>query len=288
MFSRRLIEIIACGGLAVTTPAQSIDRWFAPFCHTVRSREGQRACSTVWREVYNPDDRARMTEGAAYIAREHFIAVGSRTLLTSLTGLRRPAGLQPDRIEADCEAGRSRTDGRSALPGARIRSPAIPLAVDRCLHLRSRAGCEGDPTAASARTIPSCIAGRIGVHRQAHHGRRAAASLAGSAGGCARRGRPAAGAAGRVVDRGRDAGGLQLALHARPIIDQHRKLREDAGPVGPARQCAQCLPRRTARRSADRWRRAAPVPTRKRFELGGTTAAWIASIRPPTPTRVWL
>lgn len=89
MFSRRLIEIIACGGLAVTTPAQSIDRWFAPFCHTVRSREeAESLFDRLAREAYNSDDRARMTEGAAYIAREHTYR---RRLETLLDILDRPA-----------------------------------------------------------------------------------------------------------------------------------------------------------------------------------------------------
>lgn len=72
MFSRRLIEIIACGGLAVSTPALSIDRWFGSYCHTVHSREeAESLLGRLAREGYSDDDRARMTEGAAYIAREH-------------------------------------------------------------------------------------------------------------------------------------------------------------------------------------------------------------------------
>lgn len=88
MFSRRLIEIIACGGLAVSTPALSIDRWFGSYCHTVRNREeAQGLLGRLAREGYNDDDRARMTEGAAYIAREHTY---SRRLDTLLDILARP------------------------------------------------------------------------------------------------------------------------------------------------------------------------------------------------------
>lgn len=42
MFSRRLIEILACGGLAVTTPALSVDRHFKEYCYVVSSEEEAR------------------------------------------------------------------------------------------------------------------------------------------------------------------------------------------------------------------------------------------------------
>src|SRR3989442_9009585 len=42
MFSRRLIEILACGGLAVTTPALSVDRHFKEYCYVVSTEEEAR------------------------------------------------------------------------------------------------------------------------------------------------------------------------------------------------------------------------------------------------------
>jgi len=42
MFSRRLIEILACGGLAVTTPALSVDRHFKECCYVVSTEEEAR------------------------------------------------------------------------------------------------------------------------------------------------------------------------------------------------------------------------------------------------------
>lgn len=72
MFSRRLIEIIACGGLAVSTPALSINRWFRDYCYTVGTRdEADELLGRIARDGYSADDRARMIEGAAYIEREH-------------------------------------------------------------------------------------------------------------------------------------------------------------------------------------------------------------------------
>ena len=39
MYSRRLIEIIACGGIAVTSPALSVKKHFKDFCHVVSCYE---------------------------------------------------------------------------------------------------------------------------------------------------------------------------------------------------------------------------------------------------------
>lgn len=41
-FSRRLVEILACGGLAVTNPTLAVERMFADFCAIVRSEEEAR------------------------------------------------------------------------------------------------------------------------------------------------------------------------------------------------------------------------------------------------------
>ncbi|MBN3823112.1 glycosyltransferase [Burkholderia sp. Ac-20384] len=71
MFSRRLVEILGCGGIAVTTPALSVDTMFADFCHVVRSDEeaGElfaRLCGGPSR-----DDLERARAGAAHVAQHH-------------------------------------------------------------------------------------------------------------------------------------------------------------------------------------------------------------------------
>lgn len=69
MVSRRLVEILACGGLAVTTPAPSVDREFRDFCHVVRTRED---CMELFERLkHGParDDLERARAGADYIAR---------------------------------------------------------------------------------------------------------------------------------------------------------------------------------------------------------------------------
>lgn len=72
MFSRRLVEILACGGLAVTTPALSVERLFAPFCHTVRSGdEARELFSRLRRDGLSTRDREMMVAGAEYVAANH-------------------------------------------------------------------------------------------------------------------------------------------------------------------------------------------------------------------------
>ena len=85
MFSRRLIEILACGGLAVTTPARSVDTWFRDYCHTVGSREEAQALfERLAREGYSAREREMMSEGAAYVLREHTYVRRLETVLDAV------------------------------------------------------------------------------------------------------------------------------------------------------------------------------------------------------------
>lgn len=71
MFSRRLIEIMACGGIAVTNPAPSIARYFSDYCQVVHSRE---ECDEVLDRIFSSGgkaERERALVGAEYILREH-------------------------------------------------------------------------------------------------------------------------------------------------------------------------------------------------------------------------
>ena len=88
MYSRRLIEILACGGLAVTTPARSVDALFADYCHVIRSREEAQALfDRLAREGYSARDREMMIDGAAHVLREHSYA---RRLETVFAAVRQP------------------------------------------------------------------------------------------------------------------------------------------------------------------------------------------------------
>lgn len=75
MFSRRLIEIMACGGLAVTTPAQSVDSLFRDCCHVVHTPEEARGLfERLARTGYDAGDREMIHEAATRVLREHTYA----------------------------------------------------------------------------------------------------------------------------------------------------------------------------------------------------------------------
>lgn len=69
MFSRRLIEILACGGLAVTTPSKAVSLLFADYCHIVESLEGAKDLfSRLAQDGPSKDDLDRAQAGATLIA----------------------------------------------------------------------------------------------------------------------------------------------------------------------------------------------------------------------------
>lgn len=71
MFSRRLVEILACGGIAVTSAARSVDAMFADFCHVVRGPEEARDLFARLRHGPSHHDLERARAGAAFVAAHH-------------------------------------------------------------------------------------------------------------------------------------------------------------------------------------------------------------------------
>ncbi|MGR3808553.1 CgeB family protein [Pasteurella testudinis] len=71
MFSRRLVEILACGGIAVTNPSESIDRMFADYCHIVKSHEEMLELFAHLKHGPSADDLERARAGAEYVAQNH-------------------------------------------------------------------------------------------------------------------------------------------------------------------------------------------------------------------------
>ena len=71
MFSRRLIESLACAAFTVTNPALSVDRLFAPYCVTVHGEaEMQELCARL-KGGLSASDRERARAGAAHVLAEH-------------------------------------------------------------------------------------------------------------------------------------------------------------------------------------------------------------------------
>lgn len=71
MFSRRLVEILACGGIAVTSGALSIETMFRDFCHVITTPEDARVLFDRLRFGPSSDDLERARQGAAYVAQHH-------------------------------------------------------------------------------------------------------------------------------------------------------------------------------------------------------------------------
>lgn len=72
MFSRRLVEILACGGLAVTTPAASVEALFADFCHVVHDEaQADDLFARLQRDGQSARDREMMAAAAAHVAAHH-------------------------------------------------------------------------------------------------------------------------------------------------------------------------------------------------------------------------
>lgn len=70
MFSRRLLEILACGSIAVTNPSRAIDKYFRDFCHVVTSREEAREFLRM-KSGPSRTDLERAEAGAMYVGRPH-------------------------------------------------------------------------------------------------------------------------------------------------------------------------------------------------------------------------
>jgi spore maturation protein CgeB len=71
MFSRRLVEIIGCGGIAVTNPTPAVDALFKDFCHVVSSEDEARELFARLRHGPSPQDLERARAGAEYVAQHH-------------------------------------------------------------------------------------------------------------------------------------------------------------------------------------------------------------------------
>lgn len=71
MFSRRLVEIIACGGIAVTNPSPAVERYFKEYCHVVQNEEEAAVLFERLKNGPSKEDLERARAGAEYVAREH-------------------------------------------------------------------------------------------------------------------------------------------------------------------------------------------------------------------------
>lgn len=71
MFSRRLLEILACGGIAVTNASRAVDRHFREFCHVIDTHEEARELFSRLRHGPSREDLDRAEAGARYVRQHH-------------------------------------------------------------------------------------------------------------------------------------------------------------------------------------------------------------------------
>ena len=72
MYSRRLLEILACGGILVTNTSPAVEREFRDFCHVVRDpMESVDLLARLATDGPNAEDMERAEAGAAHVRLHH-------------------------------------------------------------------------------------------------------------------------------------------------------------------------------------------------------------------------
>lgn len=71
MCSRRLLEILACGGIAVTNPSLAVSRSFSEYCHVISTREEAIDLFARLKQGLSPEDKQRAAAGAEYVRNHH-------------------------------------------------------------------------------------------------------------------------------------------------------------------------------------------------------------------------
>ncbi|MBP2233687.1 hypothetical protein J2Z31_000177 [Sinorhizobium kostiense] len=84
MYSRRLVEILACGGIAITNPSPSVTRFFKDYCYVVEDEA--ELIEQVRRLTKGPSakDLDRAAAGAHYVREEHNWAKRLGTIMSVL------------------------------------------------------------------------------------------------------------------------------------------------------------------------------------------------------------
>jgi spore maturation protein CgeB len=71
MCSRRLLEILACGGIAVTNPSRSVDKYFRDYCLVIATQEEAQEVFSRLRFGPTREDKERAEAGACYVRQNH-------------------------------------------------------------------------------------------------------------------------------------------------------------------------------------------------------------------------
>jgi spore maturation protein CgeB len=71
MYSRRLVEIIACGGIAITNDSAAVQKYFKDYCYVVHTSDEMFALCKRLKDGPSALDLARSKAGADYVAEHH-------------------------------------------------------------------------------------------------------------------------------------------------------------------------------------------------------------------------
>ena len=72
MFSRRLIEIIACGGIAITNNTSAVEKYFKEYCFTFETKEElEELLKRFQKDGLSNNDKEKLKLGAEYVAQNH-------------------------------------------------------------------------------------------------------------------------------------------------------------------------------------------------------------------------
>lgn len=72
MFSRRLIEIIACGGIAITNNTPAVEKYFQEYCYTFKTKEElEELLKKFQKDGLGDSEKKKLKAGAEYIAQNH-------------------------------------------------------------------------------------------------------------------------------------------------------------------------------------------------------------------------
>lgn len=71
MFSRRLVEIIGCGGIAVSNPSPAVEKYFKEYCYVVHNESEAIELFNRLKHGLSEEDMQRARAGAEYVAKEH-------------------------------------------------------------------------------------------------------------------------------------------------------------------------------------------------------------------------
>ncbi|WP_390241966.1 glycosyltransferase family protein, partial [Campylobacter coli] len=72
MFSRRLIEIIACGGVAITNYTPAVEKYFKDYCYSFQTEEELKDILYRFeKDGLSESDKIKLKNGAEFIAKNH-------------------------------------------------------------------------------------------------------------------------------------------------------------------------------------------------------------------------